>query len=241
MLQRINKYLASLGVASRRKIDELIEKKKVLINHQVARLGDKVDDYQDTVQVGKKIYPPTSAPKHFEYWLVYKPVGYVSSTHDPEGKPVVTSLVETKQRVYPVGRLDVDSEGLIILTNDGKFTNRLTHPSHHLPKIYHVSVVGKISSNGLLQIRKGIKMKRGKFSPAEIRVLDKDDGIAILEITLYQGLNRQIRRMMKAINLEVKKLVRVAVGGLVLGKLKPGEARLLTKQEIDKIFLESKA
>lgn len=239
MLQRINKYLAGLGFASRRKIDELIEKRKVLVNGKVAKLGEKIDDHRDTIQVGKKIYQPMELSKEFEYWLVYKPVGYVSSTHDPDGKPVVTSLVETNQRVYPVGRLDVDSEGLIILTNDGKFTNRLTHPSHHLAKTYHVTVKGKITGNGLMQIRKGLKMKKKKLSPAEVTILEKDEGIAILEIILYQGLNRQIRRMMKAINLEVKKLVRVAVGGLSIGKLRPGQAKLLSKQDLDKIFLES--
>lgn len=239
MLQRLNKYLAGLGIASRRKVDDLIDRKKILINGKVAKLGDKVDDRQDVIQVGKKLYQPVDVPQRYEYWLVYKPVGYVSSTHDPDGKPVVTSLVKTNQRIYPVGRLDVESEGLIILTNDGKLTNRLTHPSHHLAKTYHVTVLGKLTGNGLLQIRKGMKMKRGKLLPAEIEIIERDEGVAVLEIILYQGLNRQIRRMMKAINLNVKKLVRVAIGGLTIDGLKPGQARLLTKQDLDRIFLET--
>jgi 23S rRNA pseudouridine2605 synthase len=236
MLMRINKYLASRGVASRRRIDELVERKKVLINGAVAKLGDKVDDQKDTIQFGKKIFTPSKTPQKYEHWMVYKPVGYVSTTSDPTGKPVVVSLVKSKQRLYPVGRLDVDSEGLMILTNDGKLTNRLTHPSNHIPKTYRVQVSGKITRNGLNQIRRGMKMKRFKVAPADVEVIEKEDNFAILEIVLYQGLNRQVRRMMKALNLHVKKLSRVAVGSLEIGRLKPGQSKLLTKQDIELFF-----
>lgn len=233
---RINKYLASRGVASRRRIDELVERKKVLINGSVARLGDKVNDQKDTVQFGKKIFTPSKTPQVYEHWMVYKPVGYVSTTSDPTGKPVVTSLVKSKQRLYPVGRLDVDSEGMIILTNDGKLTNKLTHPSRHLAKTYRVWVSGKITRNGLNQIRRGMRMKNFKVAPAEVEIIEKEDNSAVLEIVLYQGLNRQVRRMMKALNLYVKKLSRVAIGSLEIGELRPGQSKLLTKQDLELFF-----
>lgn len=237
MLQRLNKYLASLGVDSRRKVDDLITRKKVLLNGRVAKLGDKVDDQKDQVQVGKKIFLPKKvATSNYEYWLVYKPVGYVSSTFDQENRPVVTTLVKTDQRIYPIGRLDAESEGLMILTNDGELTQKLTHPSHHIAKVYHVWVKGKVTYNGLSQIRAGLRMKHRRVAPAEIEVVSKDENSAILKIVLHQGLNRQIRRMMKALNLEVTKLIRVAVGGLELGELKPGKAKILTKADLTKIF-----
>ncbi|MBT4123861.1 MAG: rRNA pseudouridine synthase [Candidatus Pacebacteria bacterium] len=228
---RLNKYLAQLGVASRRKVDELIEKKKVLINGSVARLGDKVDDSKDTIKIGRKSYAPSTSKKKLEYWMVYKPTGFVSSTSDPTGLQVVTSLVESDQRLYPVGRLDIDSEGMLILTNDGELTQRLTHPKNHVPKTYNVWVKGKLSRNGFDRIRRGLKMKSQRVSPAEIRVIEKYDGGAILEVILHQGMNRQIRRMMKAINLDVKRLTRVAVGSLTIGNLKSGEVRQLTLDE----------
>ncbi len=239
MLLRLNKYLASLGVDSRRKIDELIEKKKVLVNGKIAQLGDKVDDQKDEVQVGKKVFSPSNQPQKYEYWLVYKPVGFVSSTSDPDKRPVVTSLVKTNQRVYPVGRLDVDSEGLMILTNDGKLTQRLTHPSQHVPKTYHVWVTGKVTFNGLNQIRNGLRMKRYKIAPADVEIIDKDENMAVLKIVLYQGMNRQIRRMMKALNLDVKKLVRVAIGGLELTNLNPGQVKILDKATLNSIFAKA--
>jgi 23S rRNA pseudouridine2605 synthase len=236
MKLRLNKYLASLGLDSRRKIDDLIEKRKVKVNGKVAKLGDKIDDTEDTVQVGKKIFNPSTTQKKNEYWMVYKPVNVVSSTSDPSRRRVVTSLVKSEQRLYPVGRLDADSEGLMILTNDGKLTQRLTHPSHHIPKTYVVTVRGKISWNGLNQIRMGLRLKKIKVKPAEIEVLEKEENTAVLQITIHQGINRQIRRMMKAINLEVTKLVRVAVGGLELGNLKPGKSIQLSKSDIQEIF-----
>lgn len=228
---RLNKYLAQLGVASRRKVDELIEKKKVLINGSIARLGDKIDDSKDTIKIGRKSYKPLDAKKQLEYWMIYKPVGFVSSTADPSGLPVVTSLVESDQRLYPVGRLDIDSEGMLILTNDGELTQRLTHPKNHVPKTYNVWVKGQLTRNGFDRIRRGLKMKSQRIAPAEIRVVEKYEGGAILEIILHQGMNRQVRRMMKAINLDVKRLTRVAVGSLGIGNLKSSQARQLTLDE----------
>jgi len=239
MLLRLNKYLAQLGIASRRGVDDLIEHKKVFINGNLAQLGDKVDDLKDTVTVGKDVYKPMSDgdKQQLEYWAVYKPVGYVSSTADPSGKPVVTKLVKSKQRLYPVGRLDIDSEGLIILTNDGALTQRLTHPKHHVPKTYHVTVRDRYTYNALEKIRGGLRMKSQRIAPADVRVLEKTEEGTVLEIVLRQGMNRQIRRMMKAINLEVVKLVRVAVGGLELGDLRPGRAKQLTYEQKQLLFM----
>lgn len=229
---RLNKYLAQLGVASRRKIDELIERNQVWINGRRASLGMKVDPATDTVKIGKKEFPPTNTSPVLEYWLVYKPVGYVSTTQDPAGRRTVVSLVRSSQRLYPVGRLDVDSEGLILLTNDGELTQRLTHPRHHVSKVYRVWVRGTLTQAALERLESGIKLKRSRLAPAEITVLEEERESAVLEIVLHQGVNRQVRRMMKAINLEVRRLVRTHIGPLELGKLTVGESRLASAAEV---------
>lgn len=230
---RLNKYLAQLGIASRRKIDELIERNQVWVNERRADLGYKIDPATDVIRVGKKQVSPTKKSVELEYWLVNKPVGYVSTTSDPDGRRTVVSLVKSGQRVFPVGRLDVDSEGLILLTNDGALTQRLTHPKHHIPKRYLVTVRGEITPRGLVRIRTGLRLKSERVAPAEIEIMDRSDNRLVLEIILHQGLHRQIRRMMMALNLEVERLQRVAIGPLELGKLKPGNARPLTSAEIE--------
>lgn len=229
---RLNKYLAQLGVASRRKVDELIERNQVWVNNRRASLGYKVDPTQDVIRIGKKeVYTGLSSPQ-VEYWLVNKPVGHVSTTSDPDGRPTVVSLVKSKTRLFPVGRLDVDSEGLIILTNDGELTQHLTHPKHHVPKTYRVWVHGQLTDRAIQRIRLGVKFKHERVAPAEVAVLEQAARSALLELTLYQGLHRQVRRMMKALNLTVDRLQRVAIGSLELGELALGTARKLTADEV---------
>lgn len=232
VLVRLNKHLAQLGIASRRKIDELIERNQVWVNGRRAGLGMKINPTEDTIRIGKKEYAPTTQAPELEYWLVYKPVGYVSTTQDPDGRRTVVSLVKSRQRLFPVGRLDVDSEGLILLTNDGALTQQLTHPRHHVPKMYRVRVKGRLTSASLDRIRFGLKLKWERLAPAQVEVVEEDQGSAVLEIILHQGVNRQIRRMMQAINLEVTRLVRVQFGPLEIGNMRAGESRPLTSGEV---------
>lgn len=229
---RLNKYLAQLGVASRRKIDELIDRNQVWVNERRASLGYKIDPATDTVRIGKKIIEPKRAGQKREYWLVNKPVGYVSTTNDPEGRPTVVTLVKSRSRLFPVGRLDADSEGLMILTNDGELTQKITHPSHHIPKVYKVWVRGQITPRGLERIRTGIKFKHERVAPADVELLEESERGALLEVTLYQGLHRQVRRMMASLNLDVTRLQRITIGPIVLGSLKVGNSRQLTDDEV---------
>lgn len=229
---RLNKYLAQLGFASRRKIDQLIERNQVWVNDQRASLGYKIDPAKDTVRVGKKIFPPQGKTMNYEYWLVNKPVGVVSTTDDPDGRTAITALVKSRARLFPVGRLDADSEGLVLLTNDGELTQWLTHPKHHIPRIYRVWVRGRLTERGLERLESGLRLKHERVAPAEVKVLEWEEDFAVLEITLYQGLHRQVRRMMSALNLGVERLVRISHGPLKLGKLPIGEARQLTSSEI---------
>jgi pseudouridine synthase len=229
---RLNKYLAQLGVASRRKIDELIERNQVWVNDRRASLGYKIDPSTDKIRVGKKEIRSAGREIAQEYWLVNKPVGVVSTTSDDLGRPTVVSLVKSSLRLFPVGRLDVESEGLILLTNDGELTQRLTHPRHHVPKVYRVWVRGNVTERDLDRIERGVKFKHERVAPAEVKVLEKTDMKAVLDLTLHQGVNRQVRRMMKALNLETVRLVRLSIGPLKLGKLAHGEARQLADQEV---------
>lgn len=229
---RLNKHLASLGVASRRKIDELIERNQVWVNDKRAGLGMKIDPAADTIRIGKKEYRPATRAPELEYWLVYKPVGYVSTTYDPDQRRTVISLVRSRQRLFPVGRLDVESEGLIVLTNDGALTQQLTHPRHHVPKTYHVRVKGKLTPTLLNRLRTGLKLKWERLAPAQVEILEENRDSAVLEIVLHQGINRQIRRMMRAVNLEVTKLARVQIGQLELGDMRAGQSRPLTDREV---------
>ena len=234
---RLNKFLASLGIASRRKIDVLMERGQVRVNEKRVKPGYKIDPEKDLIAVGrKKVHDPskktTQTQVKKEYWMVNKPPGYVSTTNDPLNRPTVTGLVKSSTRLYPVGRLDVDSEGLVILTNDGDLTQKLTHPKHHVPKTYVVKIKGGLSHRSLETLRDGVRLKKVKTMPAQVTVLEKDENEMLLEIILKQGLNRQIRRMMKAVNAEVVKLRRVAIGNLQLGELKPKRVKKLTKDDL---------
>jgi pseudouridine synthase len=229
---RLNKYLAQLGVASRRKIDQLIDRNQVWVNGRRASLGYKIDPTTDVIRIGKKEITPEKTRRTLEYWAVNKPPGYVSTTSDPDGRKTVVTLVKSRERLFPVGRLDADSEGLMILTNDGELTQKITHPKHHIPKTYRVWVRGQITSRGLDRIRTGVKFKHERVAPADVLVLEESDTSALLEITLYQGLHRQVRRMMASLNLEVTRLQRVAIGPIKLGDLKLGDAQALTTAEV---------
>lgn len=231
-LIRLNKYLAQLGIASRRKIDQLIERNQVWVNDRRVDLGMKIDPARDAVRIGKKPIDLKYSVVTHEYWLANKPVGFVSTTQDEQHRPTVLSLVESQARLFPVGRLDLDSEGLILLTNDGELTARLTHPSHHVPKTYRVWVRGQLTDNALARIETGLRLKHLHLAPAKVTVLEHGTNHAVLDLTLHQGVNRQVRRMMKALNLEVARLQRISIGSLQLGELAVGKVRMLTDAEI---------
>lgn len=231
---RLNKYLADHGIASRRKADELIAEGQVMVNGQMAQVGQRIDSAVDTVVVGKTELTPLSQAD-LEYWVVYKPRGYVSTVKDPDNRPSVISLVHSKQRLYPVGRLDIESEGLLLLTNDGELTNTLTHPRYHIAKTYHVWVTGEVTEAKLNKLRSGVRLSDGPTAPCEIVSTMLRTRKAALTITLYEGRSRQIRRMMPQVDLEVTKLKRVGIGPVHIGSLRVGESRRLTQAEIDQL------
>lgn len=239
-LLRINKYLSECGVASRRGADELILAGRVQLNGiVVAEPGVRVDPATDRVLVdGKAVTHPAAAGKPVQDLtiLLHKPVQVVTTRSDPQGRQTVFDILPQEyrdQRLLHVGRLDYFSEGLLLLTTDGSLMNRLIHPRWHLPKVYHVLVRGKVTEISLDIMRGGMILKEGeKLAPIEVSVLRSDPGGVWLEMTLLQGLNRQIRRMCRDLGLTVLKLIRVKQGPIGLGGLNPGQCRPLTPEEV---------
>lgn len=234
---RLQKYLSQCAVASRRKSEELILSGKVKVNGKVAGLGDKINPKRDTVTVsGKKI---VSSKKHY-YIMLHKPRGFITTMEDEMGRKCVAELVkDVGARVYPVGRLDRDSEGLLIMTNDGDFANHLTHPSKHVPKTYRVTVRPSVSEDQLIAFNEGIEVDGRKTAPADAHIIDKSENRVVLEIILHEGRNRQIRRMCEALGLEVARLKRTHIGSLKLGMLQQGKWRNLTEDEVHRLKVSS--
>lgn len=227
---RLQKYMADNGIASRRKSEELIAAGKVRVNGRVAEIGDKINPRTDKVTVsGKKIVKV----KKNVYIMLHKPRGFITTMHDEMDRKCVAQLIEdVPERVYPVGRLDRESEGLLLLTNDGEFANALTHPSKHVPKTYRVTVRQDVTKEQLAAFEEGIEIDGRMTLPAEARVLDKQEGRTVLEVVIYEGRNRQIRKMCEVLGLEVARLKRTKIGSLKLGMLKAGDYRYLTDDEI---------
>ena len=227
---RLQKYMAEAGIASRRKSEELIAAGKVRVNGKVAEIGDKINPRTDKVTVsGKKVVKS----KKQVYIMLHKPRGFITTMHDEMDRKCVAELIDdVPERVYPVGRLDRESEGLLLLTNDGEFANALTHPSKHVPKTYRVTVRPDVTKEQLESFENGIEIDGKMTLPAEVRVLDKQAGRVVLEVVIYEGRNRQIRKMCEALGLEVARLKRTKIGSLKLGMLKPGEYRYLAEEEI---------
>ncbi len=230
-MERLQKFLARQGVASRRKAEEMILAGKIKVNGQtVTILGISIDPQKDKVEVeGKQL---KKAPASV-YFMLNKPRGYISSLSDPKGRKTIADLIEPiKERVYPIGRLDYDSEGLLLLTNDGDLTLALTHPSHQVRKIYRVRVNGLPTDKKLAKLETGIPLEDGLTAPATVRFVDLLKGNALLEISIQEGRNRQIRRMCEYIGHPVLRLKRIKIGDLALGSLKSGEYRPLTAKEL---------
>lgn len=237
-LVRLQKYMAECGVASRRKSEELIERGKVKVNGHPASIGDKVNPKKDIVTVGGK---RINKEERLYYIVLNKPRGYVTTVSDELGRKTVMDLVDVDARVYPVGRLDKDSEGLLILTNDGSFANALTHPKHNFAKVYRVTVRPSVNDEMLERLRKGIEIDGRKTAPCEVNVITEEEGRVVLEFILREGRNRQIRKMCEAVGLEVARLKRISIGPVKLGMLKTGKTRRLTDNEVKKLLRSSKS
>ena len=233
MEQRVQKFLSACGVASRRQAEQMILEGRVRINGNPASLGDKIVEGEDVVEVdGKRLV----RREPFVYLMLHKPRGYVTTMHDEQGRKDVTELVrDCPQRVYPVGRLDLNSEGLLLMTNDGAAANRLMHPSGHVEKTYLAWVTGyRPGAEALL--RKPMELDGHKLHPARVVLRRQNGEQAMLEIGIGEGRNRQVRRMCEMAGLHVTRLKRIAEGNLRLGELPPGKWRYLTEEEIQWIL-----
>ncbi len=226
---RLQKALAHSGVASRRRAEEYIREGRVKVNGQVVNEMGVVVTANDNIEVDGK---PIKLESKKVYILLHKPKGYITSVSDPKGRKTVIDLIDgIEERIYPVGRLDYDSSGLLFLTNDGQFANFLMHPKHEILKTYIVTVKGKPSENAIQSLRKGIKIENYITAPAYVNVLSIYENKTKLEITIHEGRNRQVRKMCEKIGNPVIRLKRVAYGGVQLGNLKLGEWRYLTESE----------
>ena len=233
MEERVQKILARAGYGSRRSCEEFITKGRVTVNGQVATLGMKADPQVDRLELDGK---PVNQPEPLKYIAIYKPRGVISAAKSPEGRRTVVDLVKEPGRLYPVGRLDADSEGLILLTNDGELTNKLTHPRYGHEKEYRVLVAVHPEEEQLATWRRGVVLEEGhRTAPAKVRLESFKGKGAWLRVVMGEGRKRQIREIGSRIGLPVVKIIRVRIHTLHLGSLKPGQSRHLTQKEIDSL------
>ena len=223
--------IADSGYCSRRKAEELISQGRVKLNGRPVKLGDKCGSHDLITIDGERLYAPRK--KNLVYLMLNKPRGYVTTVSDElDRRCVMDLLTDVEERVYPVGRLDRNSEGLLLFTNDGEFANSIMHPSRHISKTYRVTVRPDISDEQLVRMSEGIEIDGKKTLPATVIVKEKQEGRVVLLITIKEGRNRQIRKMCEAVGLEVARLRRISIGPLKLGMLKPGTWRELTAEEL---------
>ena len=236
---RLQKYIADSGLMSRRAAEKEIEMGNVSVNGHVATLGTKVDPRNDNVTFkGKKIR--YEKPEYI-YIMMNKPRGYLSSTSDDRERKCVTDLLDgVSARVYPVGRLDLISEGMLILTNDGELKNRLTHPSHSVPKVYRVKVGGNVSDEQYEILTSALIIDDYKIKPVDVVVSESDESGTVLKMTLHEGRNRQIRKMCEQAGLTVKRLSRISIGNLKLDGLPVGKWRYLDEKEVEYLYKATK-
>jgi 23S rRNA pseudouridine2605 synthase len=231
--ERLQKVLARAGVGSRRAVETMIEAGRLKINGKVARLGQRVDPAKDKVELDGSSIPLNTDLIHY---LLHKPEGVVTTADDPDDRPTVLEVVDLERRVWPVGRLDVDTEGALLLTNDGELTQALTHPSFKVPKTYLADLKGSVGNRALRQLAKGVLLDDGPTQPAAVRIVERVAGGTLVEITLTEGRNRQVRRMGEAVGHPVRRLVRVSIGPIGLGRLKPGRFRRLSPEEVMSLY-----
>ena len=234
MQERLQKLISQAGITSRRAAEELILAGRVAVNGRVVtELGSKADPANDRITVDGK---PLAFASHKLHILLNKPAGYMTTLDDPKGRPLVTDLLKgIGERVYPVGRLDYNTEGLLLLTNDGDWANRLMHPRHEVEKEYFVRVRGKVAEQQLKRLADGVDLEEGKTAPAKVRLVKDGEQNDWISITIHEGRNRQVRRMCEAVSLSVVRLRRVRYGAIGLGSLKPGEFRHLSEAEVSEL------
>ncbi|PLX84773.1 MAG: pseudouridine synthase [Desulfuromonas sp.] len=230
MKQRLQKLIAQAGLASRREAEQWIAAGRVTVNDQPASLGDGADPDQDLVRVDGALL---GQGEKKVYLLLNKPVGYVTTLRDPQGRPTVTDLVkDIPARLFPIGRLDLNTEGLLLLTNDGDLAHRLAHPRHRVEKTYLVRVRGALSSQARHHLQKGVMLEDGLTAPARVEQVRSGGSHTWLQITIREGRNRQVRRMCEAVGYPVSRLKRLSIGFLDLGNLPAGKFRRLSSEEV---------
>jgi 23S rRNA pseudouridine2605 synthase len=238
MEERLQKILAGAGVAARRAAVRMIAERRSRVNGVVVtEPGTKADPGRDEIRVDDRLI---SCEAERIYILLHKPQGVVTTMHDPQGRPIVTDLLSgVTERVFPVGRLDYDSEGLIILTNDGEFSQRLQHPRYGIPKTYRVKVEGCPGKREMQMLESGIDLPDGRFAPADVRLEKTNRASTWLRLTITDGRNRVIRRAFEALGYPIARLVRIAVGDLTLEAVREGDWRMLTRREVDRLLAQA--
>jgi len=231
-LIRVNKYLANLGVCSRRDVKTFLHNNVVTLNREhILEQGVRFDPYKDVLQInGERIKPPKLV-----YYLLHKPKGVISTTADEFGRKNVTSLIPSNERIFPVGRLDKDTTGLLILTNDGELTNMLIHPKYKVNKVYQITIARKIHPTQLKALRNGVLLSDGITAPARVSIIKERPTISFLEMTIHEGRNRQIRRMCETVGIKLLELKRIRFGPLELEGLGVGKFRPLTQHEVQQL------
>lgn len=231
---KLQLFLARAGVASRRKSEVLIETGIVTVNGEVASIGQRVHPFNDTVAIKGKVI---AVPQQHRYFLINKPVGYISTTSDEKGRKTVLALIpKINERIYPVGRLDRESEGLMLLTNNGELAYKLTHPKFEIPKTYEVRIDGKPTKKALDHLRRGVKLKDGFTKPATVQVASYDENTTWLEITITEGRNHQVRRMTERVGYTTLELVRTQMGPFDIGDLDGQKYIELDESDISSLF-----
>jgi 23S rRNA pseudouridine2605 synthase len=226
---RLAKYLAHAGVASRRHAERLVTGGRVRVDGRVVTDPARdVDEGHDVQVDGAPV-----VPEQVEYHVVNKPAGVVSTAHDPEGRPKVIEMVDSPVRLYPVGRLDIDSTGLVLLTNDGELANRLMHPRYEVPRTYRARVAGTPSKRTVQALQRGVNLDDGRTQPAQVSLIGPPGPESVLEVTIREGRNRIVRRMLESVGHPVRALERVAFGPLRLGRLRPGDSRKVRPAELE--------
>ncbi|HEX8965726.1 MAG TPA: pseudouridine synthase [Patescibacteria group bacterium] len=231
-IERIDKFLANQGLASRRTIKRLLKEFEIAINgKRVKKSGERFNPDIDTLTInGKKI-----EKKDFVYYILNKPKGVISTTSDEIGREDVTMYIDTQIKIYPVGRLDKDTHGLLLLTNDGDLTHKLIHPKFHIPKVYLLTIAGRPLLEQIERFKKGVLLSDGPTLPTEVKIKKETDTETILEVTLFEGKYRQIRRMCKTLSLELLDLQRIQFGPLKIGKMPEGSYKELTEKQIEEL------
>lgn len=230
MRERLHKFMARCGIASRRKSEEIIFAGRVMVNDKEVKEVVIIDDEKDVVKIDGKIIMPE---ENKVYIIINKPADIITAVKDQFGRKTVVDLINIKERIYPVGRLDYDTSGLLLLTNDGDIAFKMSHPSHEINKVYEAEVLGKFSEREIREFESGLQIEDYVTSPALLKIIDEKKDVSIVEITIHEGKNRQVRKMCEKVGHPVLKLKRIEFGAFELGNLKVGEWRYLVNAEIE--------